>query len=129
MNLLLWRSSPVTNTAKELISRRQSTMKITKKHIFEQKLSGKPIYVHVNEISDEEIQLLIDCGIVEQFAPNAPRRVADLSRVIALYPIVNCMPYYPVVVGVNGDHIYKHMSLGPLDYVKLRDNSLIYKET
>jgi len=39
-------------------------IKITKKHIFEQRLKGKPIVIHTDQISYEEVQLLFRCGII-----------------------------------------------------------------
>jgi len=103
---------------------------ITKKFVFEEKLKGNAIYIYVNEITDEEIQCLIDCGILRQFTPKAPRRVKDLALAIAQYPIINGIPVYPIVLGATStEHIYSHVSLESGDYVKLRDKSLISKET
>jgi len=37
---------------------------IDEKHIFEQKLKGKPIAVHTDQITYEEVRLLFKCGII-----------------------------------------------------------------
>lgn len=39
-------------------------MKITKKYIFEQRLKGEPIVIHTDQVSDEDVQALLDYGVV-----------------------------------------------------------------
>jgi len=38
--------------------------KITKQHIFEQRLKGKPIGIVADQITYEEVQLLFDCEVI-----------------------------------------------------------------
>lgn len=61
-------------------------IKITKKYIFECKLKGEPIHVHVNKISEDEIQLLFKHKIL---LPWAPFHLKNRGIAIANYPIAN----------------------------------------
>lgn len=90
---------------------------ITKKHIFEQKLKGKPVYVHVNEISDEEIQLLFKYKIMK---PWAPRFMKNVFIAVALYPIANGRKETRNYGGTLENPMYKYYLIPPGDMVTLK---------
>lgn len=102
--------------------------KLTKKYIFEQKLKDKPIYIHVNKISNNEIQCLIDCGVVKQLA-QLPRKLDNLAIVIAKYPIMNVIPTRNKLdESISYEHKYVPPDRGmPDSMVRLRNKSFTHK--
>lgn len=90
---------------------------LTKKYIFEQKLKGKPIYVHVNEISDKEIQLLFKCKILQ---PWGPQYTKNVFIAVALYPIANGQKEIRNYGGTPENPMYKYFLIPPGEKVTLR---------
>lgn len=91
--------------------------KLTKKYIFEQKLKGKPIYVYVNEISNEEIQLLFKHEILK---PWAPRFTKNVFIAVALYPIANGHKEIRNFGGTPENPTYKYFLIPPGEKVTLK---------
>ena len=58
---------------------------ITKKDIFLNKLAGKPIRIMKKETTPEEVEILINAGIIKLDGEYHGNNVA-----IALYPVINC---------------------------------------
>ncbi len=58
-----------------------------RKYVFERMLCGKPLDLTKCEFTVENIQCLIDCGVLRQFATQ-PRRIEDLGLIIVQYPLL-----------------------------------------